>query len=68
VKDEKFGTNSTGQLSYGCWESSRSQIGGQSPRRRLTSQRGRQSELYLPETVFRSGKDALQNRKIYRLI
>src|SRR5207237_9498301 len=68
VKDEKLGTNSTRQLSCRCWESSRSHIGGQSPRRRLTSQRGRRSELYLPETVFRSGKDALQNRKIYRFI
>jgi len=31
-------------------------FGGQSPRRRLTSQRGRRSELYLPESVTQFGQ------------
>src|SRR5262245_43843968 len=31
-------------------------FGGQSPRRRLTSQRGRRSELYLPESVYPFGQ------------
>lgn len=31
-------------------------FGGQSPRRRLTSQRGRCSELYLPESVSPFGQ------------
>ena len=31
-------------------------FGGQSPCRRLTSQRGRRSELYLPESVYPFGQ------------
>src|SRR5262245_49734464 len=51
VKDENLGTHSTGGYLGGTGSQSRSQLGGQSPRYRLTSQRGRQSELYLPGLV-----------------
>jgi len=63
VKNENLGTHSTGGYLGATGSQSRSQLGGQSPRYRLTSQRGRQSELYLPGLVPRSGKDALENRE-----
>ena len=56
VKDENIGTDSTASYPAAAGSQSRSQIGGLSPFRRLTRQRGRQSELYLPECVPQFGQ------------